>query len=167
MKSRLYLYLFIFSILLAIFIYMNSKSILDSYEVDINKFKEREVVYKDSINNLIDKNLDLLYFNLENNDDALTYFENDGLDANGISEFIKDKLYESNDVKGTHPIIPFESVDSKMLINTVRILNHKWIIADFSDGTFWGELLIKYEINKTREITFELLETFIYPTQSY
>jgi len=165
MKSRLFMYLFIFSLLMAIFIYVNSKNILNTYEVDINRLKEQQITYKDSIESLFDENLDLLYFNLSNNDDALTYFENDGIDTNKIEDFIKDKIYTLNETKGEHPLIPFESIDSKMGINKIRLLNHKWIIADFSDGTYWGELFITYQISKERELTFTLVESFIYPPQ--
>jgi len=51
-----------------------------------------------------------------------------------------------------------------MLINTVKLLNHKWIIADFSDGDFWGELFIAYEINENSELKFSLIDSFLYPT---
>ena len=40
MKSKIFMYLFIFTVLLVIFQYANSKHILESYEVDINKAKE-------------------------------------------------------------------------------------------------------------------------------
>ena len=156
-----------FASLTALFIYVNSKNILDSYEVDIKKIEEREIAYKDSINNLIDENLDLLYFKLENNDDALSYFENDGIDTDAIVPFIKDEIYKLNTVKGEHPLVPYEAVEGKMIINKIRLLNHKWIIADFSDGAFWGELFITYEITKERQLNFKVAESFLYPPQSY
>jgi len=41
MKGKIYLYLFLFSILLNVFQYVNSKSIIDKYEKDIKKFKSK------------------------------------------------------------------------------------------------------------------------------
>ena len=41
MKGKIYLYLFLFSILLNVFQYVNSKSIIDKYENDIKKFKSK------------------------------------------------------------------------------------------------------------------------------
>jgi len=41
MKGKIYLYLFLFSILVNVFQYMNSKSIIDKYEKDIKKFKSK------------------------------------------------------------------------------------------------------------------------------
>jgi len=166
MKKNLYLYLFVFAMLVAIFLYVNSKNIVDKYETDINALKERELVYKDSIMSLEDQNLDLLYFNLENNDDALSYFERDGYDTAELIPFLQDELYRLNEVDGEHPLVPYASMtDRKMLINKVRLLNHKWIIADFSDGDYWGEMLLTYEITEDRQLKFKVVESLLYPPQ--
>lgn len=166
MKKNLYLYLFVFAMLVAIFLYVNSKNIVDKYETDINALKEREIVYKDSIMSLEDQNLDLLYFNLENNDDALSYFERDGYYTAELIPFLQDELYKLNEVNGEHPLVPYASMtDRKMLINKVRLLNHKWIIADFSDGDYWGEMLLTYEITDDRQLKFKVVESLLYPPQ--
>jgi hypothetical protein len=54
----------------------------------------------------------------------------------------------------------------RMLINKVRLLNHKWILADFSDGKYWGELFITYEILDKKELKFKLVESLLYPIQT-
>ncbi len=41
MKGKIYLYLFMFSILVNVFQYVNSKAIIDKYEKDIKKFKAK------------------------------------------------------------------------------------------------------------------------------
>ena len=41
MKGKIYLYLFMFSILVNVFQYVNSKAIIDKYEKDIKKFKTK------------------------------------------------------------------------------------------------------------------------------
>lgn len=47
MKGKIYLYLFMFSILVNVFQYVNSKGIIDKYEKDIKKFKAKiEVLEK-------------------------------------------------------------------------------------------------------------------------
>lgn len=168
MKGKLFLYLFVFTLLFVVFQYVNSKSILETYEKKTEKALEKVQVYKDSIMALEDKNLDLLYFNLENNDEALSYFERDGYDTSELIPFIKDELYKLNDYKGDdHPIVPYASMtEGKILINKVRLLNHKWIIADFSDGKFWGEMFLTYEITDKKELKFKLVEYFMYPPQT-
>ncbi len=160
------MYLFIFTILLVLFQYINSKSVLDKYETDIRSIKETNKILKDSVSLLEDKVLDLSYFNLDRNEDALTYFENQGYDVSKLIPFIKDELYTLNEVKGEHPLIPYASSEGrKMSINNIKLLNHKWIIADFSDGEFWGEIFLTYELNDAKELKFKLVESFLYPLQ--
>lgn len=167
MKGKIFLYLFVFTLLFVIFQYVNSKSILEIYEKKIEKLQLKVEVYKDSIIALEDENLDLMYFNIEHNDDALSYFERDGYDTSELIPFIKDELYKLNVYEGDdHPIVPYASMtEGKILINKVKLLNHKWIIADFSDGKFWGELFLTYEITDDKELKFNLVEYFMYPPQ--
>ena len=49
------------------------------------------------------------------------------------------------------------------LINKIKVLNHKWVVADFSDGTYWGEIFLTYKIKKGGKVSFELKEHFLYP----
>jgi len=48
MKGKIYLYLFMFSILVNVFQYVNSKAIIDKYEKDIKKFKTKIEVLETS-----------------------------------------------------------------------------------------------------------------------
>ncbi|WP_343798184.1 hydrolase [Gaetbulibacter jejuensis] len=164
MKSRIFMYLFIFSVLLIIFQYVNSKNILDVYEKDINILKEKVDKYEAEISSLTEKNSELMHFNIDNDDDALTYFEDRGYDTETLIPFIKDELYKLNVYEGDdHPIVPYASMtDSKMSINTVKVLNHKWILADFTDGKHWGQMFLTYEIIDQEELKFKLVEYFLY-----
>ena len=94
-------------------------------------------------------------------------FENDGYDTTELIPFIKDEIYKLNERKDVHPLVPYVSMtEGRMLINKVKLLNHKWIIADFSDGKYWGELLITYYINNNQKLIFNLVESFMYPSHS-
>ena len=55
-------------------------------------------------------------------------------------------------------------MNRNFLINTIKVLNHKWLIADFSDGTNWGELFVAFNIDQSGKINFELKEHFLYTT---
>ena len=46
MKNNIYLYLLVFSLLVNVFQYVNSKGIIDKYETDIKKFKAKIEVLK-------------------------------------------------------------------------------------------------------------------------
>jgi hypothetical protein len=140
--------------------------VLDKYETDIRSIKEENANLKDSILVLEDKILDLSYFSLDRNEDALSYFENKGFNVSELIPFIKDELYTLNEHKGEHPLIPYASSEGrKLMINNIKLLNHKWIITDFSDGEFWGELFLTYEITDQKELKFRLSESFLYPLQ--
>ena len=164
MKQRIFMYLFVFSILLVIFQYVNSKRVFEDLNNKTEGYKEQLEKYKDSVLVLQNDLQDASHFNLEKNEDAITYFERDGYNIDELIPLIKDQLYALNEAKGEHPIIPYVSSEGrKMLINTVKILNHKWIIADFSDGEFWGELFLTYEITENKELKFKVVESFLYP----
>lgn len=169
MKGKIFMYLFIFAMLLVIFQYANSKSIFESYENKLDRNEATMEAYKDSLTSLADENLDLKYFNLEFDDLALSYFEDRGYDTSELIPFIKDELHKLNEYEGDdHPIVPYASMtDGKILINSVRLLNHKWILADFSDGKYWGQMFLTYEIIDNQELKFKLVEYFMYPPQTY
>ena len=48
MKGKIYLYLFVFSLLVNVFQYVNSKGIIDKYEKDIKKFKAKIEILENS-----------------------------------------------------------------------------------------------------------------------
>ncbi len=159
------MYLFIFSALAFIFQYVNSKNILDKYEKDIKKFKATIEAQEKTIADLEDQNFDLNYFNIDRNDNALDYFVAQGYDTDKLIDAITEGLYEMNNYEGdNHPIVPFVSMtDSKLIINKIRIVNHKWILANFTDGVYWGEIFVKYDIDENNDLKYNLVEYFLYP----
>ncbi|MDO5980451.1 hydrolase [Flavivirga spongiicola] len=164
MKERIFMYLFVFAALLVLFQYVNSKRVFEDLNSKLATQKIALEKYKDSVATLQDDILGVSHFNLDRNEDAISYFENDGYDISELIPFIKDELYKLNEVKGEHPIVPYAASEGrKMLINTVKMLNHKWIIADFSDGEYWGEIFLTYEITEDKQLKFNLIEYFLYP----
>ncbi|WP_246035858.1 hydrolase [Winogradskyella algicola] len=165
MKNRIFMYLFIFSALAFIFQYVNSKNILDKYEKDIKTFKNTIATQEKTITELEDQNFELNYFNIDRNDNALDYFVAQGYDTDELINAIREGLYNMNDYEGEeHPIVPFVSMTgSKLLINKIRIVNHKWILANFTDGEYWGEIFVKYDIDENNDLKYTLVEYFMYP----
>lgn len=164
MKQRIFMYLFIFTLLIVLFQYVSAKRVFVDMDRELVKSRKEAIKFKDSVAVLRKDNWEASHFNLERNEDAITYFEKDGYKIDALIPFIKDELYKLNEVKGQHPIIPYAaSAGRKMLLNTVKMLNHKWIIADFSDGEFWGEIFLTYEITADKELKFTLVESFLYP----
>ena len=161
MKKNIILYLFVFTALILIFQLVNNKKIFDDLQAKWSETKVRNENLKDSIFQLQDRIDEQNDFELEGNEYALRYFEN--LSIENISSYVKDQLYETNLLREKNDLIPYAAMDRTFLINKVKILNHRWIIADFSDGTHWGEIFLTYQIDKNGGLTFELKEHFLYP----
>ena len=159
------MYLFIFSVLLIIFQYVNSKNIIDKYEEDIKTYKTEIVENEKTIAALEEQNFELNYFNIDRNDNALDYFITQGYNADELINAITEGLYAMNNYEGEdHPIVPYVSMtDSKLLINKIRILNHKWIVANFTDGEYWGEIFVTYSIDENNDLKYKLVEYLLYP----
>ncbi len=160
MKSKIFLYLFVFAALIILYQFISANKIIDSGEDKLKKFESELIRLKDSVQNLNLKVLDMQYFSLENNDDALAYY--DHLKLNDPSRYIADKLLETNERKGSNPLVPYEGMEGDFKINKIKILNHKWIIADFSDGKFWGEIFLKYELKDDMGVDFTLADHLLY-----
>nr|WP_321243200.1 hydrolase [uncultured Psychroserpens sp.] len=165
MKKRLFMYLFIFTLLLVIFQFVNSKNIIESYDKKLTRYMEENTELKDSIRTMEDiKATDLYTFKFDTNDDAMTYWENQGYRISEFVPFIKDELmnlniYETED----HPLVPYASMTgSKMLIDQIRMINHKWIVVSFTDGTYWGEMLLAYDIEDKKNLKFKVIESILY-----
>lgn len=165
MKNRIFMYLFIFSVLLLLFNYINSKKIFDDSNVRVANSKEQVVKYRDSILTLKDEIHNLSQFSFDYNDHSYDYFLKQGYDVEQLMTTVKDALYAQNEYKGEqHPLVPYVSTTGrKILINSIRVLNHKWIIADFTDGQLWGEMLVVYSLNDEGELNFRVSESLLNP----
>jgi hypothetical protein len=51
---------------------------------------------------------------------------------------------------------------NKFIINKVKVINHRWIIADYNDGVYWGEVLLKYFVNEDDTISYEVIQSLLY-----
>ena len=161
MKKNIVLYLFLFTALILIFQLVNSKKVLDDLEGKWIDVKARNEELKDAIFHLQTRLDEQSDFNLEGNEYALRYFEN--LNIQNIAGHVKDQLYETNLLREKNDLIPYAVMDRTFLINKVKVLNHRWVVADFSDGTHWGEIFLTYQIDKNGGLDFELKEHFLYP----
>lgn len=163
MKNKIFLYLFIFACLFILFQFMNAKKAKESYDLKIDNLKEKITAKESIIDSLTNANMDLTYFSLDSNEDAIGYFEEMGYDAKKLALTISDQIISQNKAGKDNPIIPFVGMEGNMSINKVRLLNHKWIIADFTDGVYWGELFIVYEVKEGGVVDFEVEKSFLYP----
>lgn len=76
---------------------------------------------------------------------------------------VEDEIISRNKANEDNKLVPFEGMEGVMRINKVKVLNHKWIIADFTDGKYWGELLISYEMDENNNLQLITEKSFLYP----
>lgn len=166
MKKNVFLYLFILAVLCNVFTFMYfSKRDIVKTDVKVESSKQ----LRDSLGAVESKLSDANYFSLENNQNAQDYLYNAnsaGMTYEQLIPYVKDKLMDyNNDSKGN----PYTGQDQlgaqKFIMNKAKVLNHRWIIADYSDGEYWGEVLLKYFINDDKSVSFEVIQSIIYPKQ--
>ncbi len=160
MKSKIFIYLFVFTALILVFQLVNSGKVVN-YQAEMIQEKMARI---DTLKLQLDKSeqayAEDVYFSLDRNEEAMAYFEDSSVED--LIVRIKDKVYDSNAVKGNNPLVPLTGAGGKFLINKVKILNHKWLIADFSDGTYWGEVWIQYSVDG-EEIRLAVKDYLLYP----
>jgi len=163
MKKQLYLYLFILSTLIGAFTYMYFSKQL---AFERNNSKAELKVLRDSINMISSKMSDADYFSLEQNQHAQDYFEKYNIQQ--LMSQVKEALLSYNDdPKGNIYTGQDKIGEQKFIINKVKILNHRWIIADYSNGQLWGDVIIKYFVEEDGKISFQTMDSFLYPKEQY
>lgn len=160
MRKNIFLFLFVFAALIALYLVVSGGKMSEEKDARITKLKEQVTALKDSVQKSQLKVLDMQYFSLENNDDALAYYEH--LNIEDPARYIADKLLETNERSGSNPLIPYEGMEGDFKLNKIKIMNHKWIIADFSDGKYWGEVLLRYELKDDLSVDFTLVDNLLY-----
>ncbi|MEM1002447.1 MAG: hydrolase [Bacteroidota bacterium] len=165
MKRHLFLYLFVFALLTIIYLFVDFRKKYESYYETVQNF-ENKLEKLDSINlALNDENFDLSYFKFDANEEAMYYFERQGYQVDELQAAIFDALYATNVYEGEdHPLIPYVSMtDRPILIDKARILNHRWIIANYTDGQHSGEIFLNYNVVTKDSINFKLTDYLMFP----
>ena len=159
MINKILVYVVGFMSLILIFLSINYIKISNSNELN-SKILNKKIDSLENRYKLLDKRFsDEIYFSLNDNQEALAYFNHTNADS--IVSYLRDELYEKNFNKNADNFIPISNTKNKYLINKVKILNHKWIIADFSNGRRWGEMWIEYYFDKNK-VVFDVKDFFIY-----
>lgn len=164
MKKSLLLYGCILAVLFNIFTYV---FLSNEVKFEQEKFIKSTTKLRDSIKTVTAKLDDANYFSLEKDENAQNYFEATNPDKSILIEklipVVTEKLLDFNANPNGNPYTGQDPIGTnKFIINKAKILNHRWIIADFSDGEYWGEVLLKYFVNPDETISFEVNQTLLY-----
>ncbi len=160
MKNKIFLYLFFFAALIALYLFVSGGNMVKAKEAKIEKLQTEIVSLLDSVQQLNIKVLDVQHFSLENNDYALESYAH--LNLENPERYIADKLLETNESKGNNPLVPYEGMEGDFKINKINVLNHKWILAEFTDGKHWGEMILIYDLKDDLGIDFTLTSHLLY-----
>jgi hypothetical protein len=58
-------------------------------------------------------------------------------DCMKINSYVTEKLLDFNSNPKGNPYVGQDQIGANKFIIKVKILNHRWIIADYSDGEMW------------------------------
>ena len=167
MKKSLFLYLFIIAVLMNLFTYKYFTSKENSEQksaAEVNGSPTKAL--NDSITHLYDELSDANAFSLENNDRAQNYlYESSKInDVPAFAEKVTQALLAYNDdAAGNKYTDQAKMGAQKFIINKVKLLNHRWIIANYSNGELWGEVMLKYFVEDNGSISFEIMNSYLYP----
>ncbi len=164
MKQSLLLYLFILALIFNIFTYAYYSKQVDFQTTQIEKltekFESKEAEFKSKLQ-------DANYFSLENNEKAQSYFTSNPDQNSDITTLIpslKKSLLAFNDNPNGNPHTGQKKIGlNKFIINKIKVINQRWIIADFSDGENSGEVLLKYFVKENNNFTFEINQSLVFP----
>jgi hypothetical protein len=162
MKKNIFLYLFIFALLTNVFTYMYFTN-KEKFENDrIVKLEAGKKSLKDSLETVKGKVADANYFTLATNDNALEYFS-ESEDVATLEGRIKDGVMDLNTNPTGNPLVGYDALNGQnFLINKVQVINHRWIIGDFTNGKAWGEVMIEYFVEPDGKIKYDTIKTLLY-----
>lgn len=162
MREKIYLFLLAFSIVILVYLYKFQSKNYFAQQEEIQALERVNEKLNEENKKLKLDITDALYFSLKGNDKALSYFEeNIGIEASDVQVKVEDYFLNQN-TTADNPSVPYVGMEGIMKVNKVRILNHKWLVADFTDGVYWGEMLYEYFITEQDDLELELLSSFLY-----
>ncbi|WP_424493555.1 hypothetical protein [Salinimicrobium sp. GXAS 041] len=165
MRKSLLLYLLVFAVLIAVFQYVSSRKMLESKDEEISAIEDEIEEMSRRCDSITAEFNSRDEFSFTGNDAALSYFENRGYNPSEIAERVRDQIIGRNKASEDNNLVPFEGMEGFMRINNIKILNHKWIIASFTDGSYWGEVFIEYSIDDDNNLDLKTQESLLYPLQ--
>lgn len=164
MKKSFLLYAFILLVLINVFTY---SFLSNEVKFEQNRYERTTKKLRDSLNSVTAKLNEANYFSLEKNENAQNYFDsavaNKTIAYEKLIPIVTEKLMDLNANPKGNPYTGQDQIgENKFVINKIKVLNHRWIIADYSDGKIWGEVLLKYFVNEDESISFEVMESLLY-----
>lgn len=159
------MYLFIFTALIALYQFKSASNYVENTQLALAKYQETadEYIKVSAQIKSLERQLERAQlFDLKYNQEGLAVLENQYHGPQEVSDFISDALIQTNINKELqHSLIPFKSENAKYVFNTVKILNQKWLIANFTDGTVRGEAILQFSMDNNA-VNFKTEDAFLH-----
>jgi len=159
MRNKIIQYLLIFISLIALYLFMSDINKSEAFAASQERMSERVDTLKDSIAQLIFNETENAYFSIVFNRDAQQLHPD--FNPAELQSIIEEYILSTNDNPKGNPIL--SSLGSEWIINKIHVVNHQWILADFTNGTQWGDALLKYELKVSSKPRLRLLNHVMYP----
>ena len=159
MRKKIFQYLLIFISLIALYLFVSDVNKTKAFAASQERMNKRVDTLKDSIAQLVVEQTDNAYFSLAINRDAQQAYPD--FSPEELQGILEDYILLTNDNPGGNPLLT--SLGSDWIINKVHIVNHQWVLADFTNGTQWGDALLLYLVKANGKPRLRLLNYVMYP----
>ena len=159
MRNKIIQYLLIFISLIALYLFVSDMNKSKAFAASQERMSKRVDNLKDSIAQLVVEQTENAYFSLEVNRDAQQAHPD--FSPEELQIIIEDYILLSNDNPKGNPLL--SSLGSDWIINKIHVVNHQWILADFTNGTQWGDALFLYQVKANSKPRLRLLNHVMYP----
>lgn len=158
-------FLLLISLLYIVFLRANTKKGFEAQDKKIANL-ESKLLKKEALLKQITKRKDFYQdqsFVLAENELALQAIEHDGHDVDKIYQKVESYILDQNYPSKDNSVVPLAGMEGVMTVNAIKLLNHKWVWVEFTDGVYWGEALYNYSLDQDKKIVLELINSFLYP----
>ncbi|MGB0811934.1 MAG: hypothetical protein ACPGSF_05330, partial [Flavobacteriaceae bacterium] len=131
----------------------------EAFAASQERMSKRVDTLKDSIAQLVVEQTDNAYFSLGVNRDAQQAHPD--FSPEELQIIIENYILLSNDNPKGNPLL--SSLGSDWIVNKIHVVNHQWILADFTNGTQWGDALFLYQVKANSKPRLRLLNHVMYP----
>lgn len=159
MRNKIIQYLLIFISLIALYLFMSDMNKSEAFAASQERMTKRVDTLKDSIAQLVVEQTNNAYFSLDVNRDAQQAHPD--FSPKELQNILEDHVLSTNENTKGNPLL--SSLGSDWIINKIHMVNHQWILADFTNGTHWGDALILYQIKANGKPRLRLLNHVMYP----
>ena len=159
MRNKIILYLLLFISLIALYLFVSDLNKTEAFAASQERMTNRIEKLKDSIAQLVTDQTEHAYFSLALNRDAQQAHPD--LSPDDLQLLLEAYLLEQNDAPNGSPLL--SSIGKGWIVNKISIVNHQWILADFTNGSQWGDALFQYQVSNNKQLRLRLLNYVMYP----